>query len=806
MSEFFNHFTGKLKWYMNQLKSSFVESWYVFCREKFALKEKSILLQSRYGEDLGGNIFYILKELDRNYNEYELYLAYKSETVDKYKALLNKYDIKNVKLVKLHWVKYWYLLATCKYLVNDVTFHTAFIKRKGQVYLNTWHGTPLKKMGLEEEESGYLFGNIQRNFLASDYFLCPNQYMTELMIRAHSLNQLFQGEIINEGYPRNGVFFDEARRNVLRKELKLENRKAIVYLTTWRGNSGINKSEQYTKELRTVLDELDARLDDNQAFFVKLHPKVSVAVSLSGYAHIKPVPTGYETYDFLNTADCLVSDYSSVMFDFACTGRDIILFTYDEQEYLHDRGLYISVSALPFKHAGDVRQLVKALHEGVSDYKTDAFIKGITEFENINSARHLCDKLLKNADACVIQKLEDNGKQNVFIFVDKMFKNGVTASAFNLINCIDISRRNYFIVFRREGAKDNRERLREVPKGVGILSLDTVERTVSELAAGYLYYKKNRTSRWIQHHLDEGYKRAFEKYYGNVRKDFFIQFAGYGRDPLHIFMQAEKKFVFVHSDMKREVEIRSTQHLPTITDCYQNYTKVLGVSKTVMEIAAEIGGNRGSYGIVHNCFDYQNVLYKSRLPLTMEEDADYIMEDKDRFFDIIEDDTQKKFITIGRFSPEKEHLRLLDAFNKYWEEKRNTYLIIIGGHGSFFEKTVHYARKLPCRNNVIMIRALRNPYNILAQCDLFILSSSYEGRPVVFMEADCLGIPILSTDITGPREFFNSYNGGLLVKENAVSLYEGMLAADEGKIRLLNIDFPEYNKECVRQFEQLFTE
>ena len=190
----------------------------------------------------------------------------------------------------------------------------------------------------------------------------------------------------------------------------------------------------------------------------------------------------------------------------------------------------------------------------------------------------------------------------------------------------------------------------------------------------------------------------------------------------------------------------------------------------------------------------------------MEEDADYIMEDKDRFFDIIEDDTQKKFITIGRFSPEKEHLRLLDAFNKYWEEKRNTYLIIIGGHGSFFEKTVHYARKLPCRNNVIMIRALRNPYNILAQCDLFILSSSYEGRPVVFMEADCLGIPILSTDITGPREFFNSYNGGLLVKENAVSLYEGMLAADEGKIRLLNIDFPEYNKECVRQFEQLFTE
>ena len=796
---------NKLNWYKDQLKSGSIESWYVFCRETFSIKERSILLQSRYGDDLGGNIFRILKELSENYWEYTLYLAYKKSTVAGYKTLIRRYGIKNVRLIELHRAKYWYLLATCKYLVNDVTFHTAFIKREGQVYLNTWHGTPLKKMGLEEEESGYLFGNMQRNFLASDYFLCPSQYMTELMVRAYSLKHLFRGEFVNEGYPRNAVFFDKARRDELRKELGLERLQVIVYMPTWRGNADVNKSREYTEELQSYFDELDEKLGAGQVFFVKLHPMVSEALNLSGYRRIKSVPSGYETYDFLNTADCLVSDYSSVMFDFACTGRDIVLFAYDEKEYMLDRGLYIPLSSLPFKQARTVEQLVQALHAKESDYNNNAFIKGITAHENRDAAKHLCEKLLKGAASCAIRRPEDNRKQNVFIFVDKMVKNGITASAFNLINSIDITKRNYFFVFRREGAKENRERLREIPEGVGLLSLDTVERTLGELAAGYLYFKKNRKNRWIQEHLDKGYQRAFEKYFGNVRKEVLIQFVGYGRDPLHIFRQADTKFVFVHNDMKRELEAKTNQHRLTVIDCYQNYTKVLGVSRKVTGIAAEIAGHKGSYATVHNCFDYRKVLEKSRLPLTREQEADYVMEDGIRFTDLLQDKSLTKFVTVGRFSPEKEHRRLLDAFNMYWKEKPETYLLIIGGYGSYYEDTVSYARQLPCRTHVILIRGLRNPYNVLACCDLFVLSSSYEGLPVVIMEADCLGLPVLSTDISGPRELLNFYGGGLLAEENAPSLYRGMLAAGTEGIKLLNIDFSEYNKECVRQFEQLFT-
>lgn len=77
--------------------------------------------------------------------------------------------------------------------------------------------------------------------------------------------------------------------------------------------------------------------------FVKLHNYMNNAIDFSIYSHIKPFPDIYESYAFLSIADCLITDYSSVFFDFANTGRKIILFAYDKEDYLKQRGLYISL-------------------------------------------------------------------------------------------------------------------------------------------------------------------------------------------------------------------------------------------------------------------------------------------------------------------------------------------------------------------------------------------------------------------------------------------------------------------------------
>ncbi|MST56361.1 glycosyltransferase [Pyramidobacter sp. SM-530-WT-4B] len=787
---------------LREFKSSVIESWYVFCRGHLPLKNKGILLQSRYGDDFGGNIFYLLKELSNNYPGYTLYLAYIPKTKSKYTALLKHYHINNVHLIRLHRFTYWRLLGTCKYLINDVTFHACFIKRRGQQYLNTWHGTPLKKMGLDEAKTAYNFGNMQRNFFASDYLLCPSGYMTELMVKAYSLDHLFEGKILNEGYPRNAVFFDKARALEVRHALGLSEKQIIVYMPTWRGNSNTDKSETYTAQLQSYLDELDAKLNDNQFFFVKLHPLATAEVSIDQYKHIRHMPEEYETYDFLNAADCLVTDYSSVMFDFACSGKNIILFTYDENEYLQDRGLYISIVTLPFVQAKTVDQLISAINTR-PHYLEDNFIRGIVEHENSQSVKRVCAQFLGYDYDCKTVQLPSNGKTNVFIYLE-LIKNGITSAAFDLLHTIDLEKRNYFAVYKLSPATyENREKLNDLPSHMGLLSIDTLEKTVMELFALFFYYKFNWSFSIINHFVAKSYQRMFMKYYGNIPHDIFIQFVGYGRDPLNLFLQAPKKFVFVHNDMKKELSEKKVQHKNTLLTCYRKYDKVVGVSSASTNIAAEIAGHAHDFRTVHNCFDYRGTTSRGNMDVELDVTTDCQTMNADGINGILRS-SGNKFISIGRFSPEKEHLRLLDAFNMYWADHQDSQLIIIGGYGDSYRHTLNYARKLPCTRNVCLIKSINNPISILKRCNLFVLSSSHEGLPVVFFEADCLGVPILSTNIDGPREILTQYQGGLLVEESAEALYRGMLEFDAGNIMPLNINMQEYNQRCIDEFEALF--
>lgn len=795
---------NKLAWYKNQLKSSSITSWYVFCMEKFSVNTKKVLLQSKYGDDLGGNIFYLMKELVENHIGYKVYLAYKATNKDKYQKILSNYGIKNVTLVEIHKPYYWYLLATCKYLINDTTFHPLFIKKKEQVYLNTWHGTPLKKMGFDMAQTGYVSGNIQRNFLASNYLLYPNRFMRDVMIESYRLKNLFTGSVILEGYPRNSVLMNGDRRTLLRKKLGVDNLHVTAYMPTWRGNEDRNKVQQHINDIIRYLEEIDCKLEQDQLFYVKLHPFIGNRIDFSQYNKIKAFPNNMETYDFLSATDCLVTDYSSVMFDYACSKRNIVLFTYDEEEYLEDRGMYIDLKQLPFGQVKNVNDLIVKIKNG-EDYTKDLFIKAIVELENNDSAKRILNTVLKNENECHLEQLKCDGKENVFVFVDGLVKNGITSAVFNLLNSVDTNKRNYFAVFRRNGIKAQKDKLMDIPNNIGLLSIENFEKTVFELIACFFYYKFNFNNKIIKYYVNECYKRMFCKYYGNIQGDSFIQFIGYSRETLQMFMHADKKFVFVHSDMKRELTGKTNQHKDTLVTSYRQYDKVVGVSERTANIAKEVAGGIGRYCVVHNCFDYKSILDKANKNIVFDKDTECTTWNVKGLEGLLSS-SGKKIITIGRFSKEKEHIRLLDAFNMYWKRNRDASLIIIGGYGNEYYSTLRYIRKLECYRNICVIKSINNPMPILKRCDLFVLTSSYEGLPVVFFEADCLGIPILSTNIDGPKQLLTQYDGGLLVEESAKAIYNGMLEFDKGNIQLLNIDMNEFNNRCLSEFERMLME
>lgn len=187
---------------------------------------------SGQGKNLDSNLFSLLKEISGNYSDYTVYLVYQRKQKGYFEKILSRYNLNNIKLVQLNRPSYWYRLSTCKFLINDEIFPPRFIKREGQIYLNTWHGTPLKYLGLHDKADSYNFGNAQKNFLCADYLVYPNSYMKDIMFRAYSLNNLYKNKIINCGYPRNSIFFDEDRRNAVRKMLSLEGKQVIAYMPT----------------------------------------------------------------------------------------------------------------------------------------------------------------------------------------------------------------------------------------------------------------------------------------------------------------------------------------------------------------------------------------------------------------------------------------------------------------------------------------------------------------------------------------------------------------------------------------------
>ena len=164
----------------------------------------------------------------------------------------------------------------------------------------------------------------------------------------------------------------------------------------------------------------------------------------------------------------------------------------------------------------------------------------------------------------------------------------------------------------------------------------------------------------------------------------------------------------------------------------------------------------------------------------------------------------KKFVTVGRFSSEKGHQRLIESFDELYKEKKNIYLIIIGGHGEMFQQTIDFADTLTSRENIIIIKSVSNPYAILKKCDYFVLSSFYEGFGLVLAEANILGLPVFSTNIPGPRGFMEKYKG-LLVDNSKQGIIDGMQLMLDGKVSVMDINFEEYNQEAIKEFELLLS-
>jgi CDP-glycerol glycerophosphotransferase len=624
------------------------------------------------------------------------------------------------------------------------------------------------------------------------------------MIEDYMLENISSNAYVLGGYPRNEVFFDTSRIDTIRETLEISDKRVYAYMPTWRGTTDKIGSAKNDAYLLYYLYEVDKLLNDDEVFYVNLHPLAQKNVKFDQFKHIQNFPSGYETYEFLNTVDVLVTDYSSVFFDFACTKKKVVLFPYDKEEYLEGRGMYMSLEDLPFPQTFDAPSLVEELRSPKT-YDDTKFLEEFCPYDNLNASQQLCDYFILGEDTgLTAEKVPNNGKENVLIYAGNLDKNGITTSLRSLLNTIDCDKRNYYVSFCQKKARNNGFQLATFNPKVSFFAVaEYFNLTLDDKVNKNLFTRNMLSAQNYMKSCGKRFEQNFTRAYGNARFDRVIQFNGYENDIILLYSAFQgKKAIFVHNDMLDEIKTRGNQRRDVLNYAYNTYDKIAVVTEDIIPPTAEIKGDSENIVLVKNTINYQSILALAEEPIDVNDITKCSM-DLEKFQEVMQNDSPK-YINIARFSPEKGHERLVDAFYKVHQENPDTYLIVMGGNSRDrgFENLTQKVIDLGLEDYVILLLGVSNPYPILKACDYFVLSSFYEGFGLVLAEADILGKPVISTDIRGPRGFMNKY-GGTLVENSEEGIVDGMRMLLEGKVQPMNVDYEAYNQTCVEEFERL---
>lgn len=251
----------------------------------------------------------------------------------------NKTDVgPGGRVVRQDSLAYWYHLATAKYIVCNFNQYRVH-KRKGQVMINSMHGVPLKHMGLSVAKSAATVENMKRTFASWDYFVTPSDYMSNILRGEHFG---FTGRFIEAGYPRNDVLIagaaDTAKREQVRRALGVpQGKKMILWAPTWRTKKRF--------DLKLDLEQMERALGEEYVLVLRSHYLESQFVPTGIYNGFVLNGHGYENInDMLFAADLLVTDYSSVMFDYSLLQRPMVFFCWDYDDYMNKtRGVYFDL-------------------------------------------------------------------------------------------------------------------------------------------------------------------------------------------------------------------------------------------------------------------------------------------------------------------------------------------------------------------------------------------------------------------------------------------------------------------------------
>lgn len=820
-------------------------TYYAWYYKHQAIHPRLILYEAFYGRGLLCNPYAIFQELIQHpqYGSYQH--VWVLDRLENHQELIQRYQrmYQNVSFVQIESRAYLKYLASAKYLINNFTFPQYFIKKPGQVYVNTWHGIPLKTLGYDEPQGALVAPNTIRNFLHADYLLSANPFLTEIYKNAFKQDGLSEAKIIEEGYPRLDILVNTKKSDIY-KELSragvsvVPHKKIILYAPTWRGNYG--DPDCSLDSMLALKKTLEQRIHtDDYQILVKVHQVVYSKIKelIDDFSYV--IPATVDANAVLSITDILISDYSSIYFDYLATGNPVLFYITDLEQYQQQRGLYFGLEELP----GPYTDSLSILGTWICNID-HVFLEYQKQYQKVRdwSGNYAIGSISKKIIAAVFQGQTQQirittcqtQKKKVLISRGPVQINGISTALINLLNQFDYEHYDVTVLVKSPADVQQREQIMRLnPKARVLVRQGGMILGLAEQIRNNFYIRTNPVKGI--HGLffsKKAYQRECRRIVGNSVFDYAIDYDGYDIffATLCMMQKDAKSIIWLHNDMFSEYQ-RRFHWLERVFALYHKFDSLVSCSEQIMEVNRNNLAHYASkekFRYAKNCVDFLQVHRGSKAgKIIYKQDTYYyaMMDDKNPMTTIrmiplqkerfdasmdghitLRDNHEKvkngvlRFVNVARLSPEKNQAELIRAFARFLQDCPDAMLYLVG-QGPEHEKLQNLIRKLNLDGNVILTGILTNPFGLLHQCDCFILPSLHEGQPLTIFEARILHMPIILSDFSSVGGVVIE-KGQYMVHKTADSIYEGFMAFLAGKVPDQYVFCEEaYNREAYAQFE-----
>lgn len=356
------------------------------------IKKNKVVVVNYNGKGYGDNCKYIVNELLKSNTEFKIIWL-----VSNLKK--NNEIPEQVQCVKHETIRALYELSTAKIWIDNTIKRFKPVKRKGQVYIQTWHaGLGMKKVGIDVKKCDSTYLKQTRNDVKiTDYVISNSDY------RNNSFRNQFgyTCEIIKDGLPRNDILINECNNEHTKEEIKKKlnidsESKVLLYAPTFRRDSTI---EVYNIDLQRTKKALENKYGGKWVVLLRLHPHISMfSTDLENNSDFEDVTNYSDLSELLLITDFLISDYSSLIFDYSLTRRPALMYAPDLTQYIEQQQLTVMPEELPYKIAKDNKELEELIEKfDEKDYlnKLEEYFVKTGLVETGNSSKIIVDKIIE---------------------------------------------------------------------------------------------------------------------------------------------------------------------------------------------------------------------------------------------------------------------------------------------------------------------------------------------------------------------------------------------------------------------------